>query len=195
MERGIRVGVGRHIFQKELGRVIATGTADLSHRILSMLSDMMAELATTNDRGEAINTEIKAVAKASADMQRLMEISRVGPTIASALVATVGTGSRFAKGRDLAAWLGPVPRKVTTAEKAKLIGISKHGNRYLRKLFIHGVRTVLHLVRDRTRPITQWADGLKKQAHVNIAAFAMANKIADQGWLFRFFAERLRLAV
>lgn len=142
MERGIRVGAGRHVFQKELVRLVVTGTADLSHRILSMLSDMMAELATINDRIEAIDTEIKALAKADADMQHLMEIPGVGPTIASALVAAVRTGSSFTKGRDLAAWLGLVPRQITTGGKAKLIGISKHANRYLRKLFIHGAWTV-----------------------------------------------------
>ncbi|SMD10429.1 Transposase IS116/IS110/IS902 family protein [Primorskyibacter flagellatus] len=194
MERGIRVGAGRHVFQKELVRLVATGTTDLSHRILSMLSDMMAELATINDRVEAIDTEIKALAKADADMQRLMEIPGVGPTIASALVAAVGTGSSFAKGRDLAAWLGLVPRQITTGGKAKLIGISKHGNRYFRKLFIHGARTVLHLMRDRTSPITQWADGLKERAHVNVAAVAMANKMARIAWAVLTKGERYRPA-
>ena len=194
MERGIRVGTGRHVFQKELVNLVATGTAHLSHRILSMLSDMMAELATINDRIEAIDTEIKALAKADSDMQRLMEIPGVGPTIASALVAAVGTGSSFAKGRDLAAWLGLVPRQITTGGKAKLIGISKHGNRYLRKLFIHGARTVLHLVRDRTSPITQWVDGLKQRAHVNVAAVAMANKMARIAWAVLTKGERYRPA-
>ena len=89
-----------------------------------------------------------------------MEIPGIGPTIATALVAAVGTGNGFGKGRDLAAWLGLVPREITTGGKAKLVGFSKHGNRCLRKLFIHGARTVLHLVRDRASPITAWADGL-----------------------------------
>lgn len=192
MERGIRVGTGRHVFQKELTRLAAEGTADLSHRILSMLSDMAAELTTINGRVEVIDAEIKDLAKADADMQRLMEIPGVGPTIASALVAAVGTGSSFAKGRDLAAWLGLVPRQITTGRKAKLIGISKHGNRYLRKLFIHGARTVLHLVRDRSSPITRWADGLKERAHVNVAAVAMANKMARIAWAVLTKGERYR---
>ena len=159
-----------------------------------MLSDMMAELATINDRVEAIDTEIKALAKADADMQRLMEIPGVGPTIAGALVAAVGTGSSFAIGRDLAAWLGLMPRQITTGGEAKLIGISKHGNRYLRKLFIHGARTVLHLVRDRTSPIMQWADGLKERAHVNVATVALANKMARIAWAVLKEGERYRPA-
>lgn len=182
MERGIRIGTGRHVFQKELIRLTAEGTDDLSRRMLTLLSDMASELSVVNDRISAIDAEIRVLAKTDADMQRLMEIPGVGPTIATALVAAVGTGSSFGKGRDLAAWLGLVPRQITTGGKAKLIGISKHGNRYLRKLFIHGARTVLHLVRDRTSPIAAWADRLKERAHVNVAAVAMANKMARIAW-------------
>jgi len=149
IERGIRVGAGRHVFQKELTRLTAEGNGNLSRRMLVLLSDMASELGVINDRISAIDAEIKVLAKADADMQRLMDIPGVGPTIATALVAAVGTGSSFGKGRDLAAWLGLVRRQITTGGKAKLIGISKHGNRYLRKLFIHGARTVLQLVRDR----------------------------------------------
>lgn len=160
MERGLRIGSGRHVFQKELTKLTAEGAADLSPRIVQMLADMASELAEINRRVAAIDVEIKTLARSDADMRRLMEIPGVGPTIASALVAAIGTGSSFGKGRDLAAWLGLVPRQITTGGKVKLIGISKHGNRYLRKLFIHGARTVLHLVRDRTSPITRWVDGL-----------------------------------
>lgn len=97
MERGIRVGTGRHVFQKELTKLAAEGAVDLSHRIVLMLSDMASELEEINRRVAAIDAEIKALAKTDADMQRLMEIPGVGPTIASALVAAVGTGSSFGK--------------------------------------------------------------------------------------------------
>lgn len=192
MERGIRVATGRHVFQKELAKLVTEGNDDLSRRMLMLLSDMASELDVINDRIAAIDVEIKALAKTNADMQQLMDIPVVGPTIATALVAAVGNGSSFGKGRDLAAWLGLVPRQITTGGKAKLIGISKHGNRYLRKLFIHGARTVLHLVRDRTSPITAWADRLKERAHVNVAAVAMANKMARIAWAVLTKGERYR---
>jgi len=192
MERGIRVGTGRHVFQKELARLAAEGASDLSPRMRLLVTDMASELGVINERVAAIDTEIKALARTDADMQRLMEIPGIGPTIATALVAAVGTGSSFGKGRDLAAWLGLVPRQVTTGGKAKLIGISKHVTRYLRKLFIHGARTVLPLVRDRTSPITAWADALKGRAHVNVAAVAMANKMARIAWAVLTKGERHR---
>ena len=90
-----------------------------------MLSDMAAELGRINEKVAALDSEIKSVAGADQDMRRLMEIPGVGPTIATALVAAVGNAKTFGKGRDLAAWLGLVPRQITTGGKAKLIGISK----------------------------------------------------------------------
>lgn len=110
MERGTRFGTGRHVFQKELTRLTAEGNDDLSRRMLMLLSDVASELDVINDRISAIDAAVKVLAKADADMQRLMEIPGIGPTIATALVAAVGTGSRFGKGRDLAAWRGLVPR-------------------------------------------------------------------------------------
>lgn len=192
MERGIRIGSGRHVFQKALVKLADHAEGDLSGRMFEMFEGMAAELSAINEQVAGLDAEIKSVARKNEDMCRLMEIPGIGPTIATALVAAVGRGESFGKGRDLAAWLGLVPRQITTGGKAKLIGISKHGNGYLRKLFIHGARTVLHLVRDRSAPITKWVDGLKERAHVNVAAVAMANKLARIAWAVLTKGERYR---
>ncbi|MEM7730613.1 MAG: IS110 family transposase [Pseudomonadota bacterium] len=191
-ERGIRIGTGRHIFQKELCHLVEEGDVDLMPGMARLLADMSAELAEINARVAALDADIRAAAKRDADMQRLMEIPGIGPTIASALVAAIGDGSSFGRGRDLSAWLGLVPRQVTTGGKARLIGISKRGNAYLRKLFIHGARTVLHLVRDRTTPLARWVDGLRLRAHANVAGVAMANKLARIAWAVLTKRERFR---
>ena len=192
MERGIRIGSGRHVFQKALENLTDHVEGDLSPRMLEMFEGAATELASINAQVAGLDAEIKSVARRDKDMCRLMEIPGVGPTIATALVAAVGRGQSFGKGRDMAAWLGLVPRQITTGGKAKLIGISKHGNSYLRKLFIHGARTVLHLVRDRSTPITKWVDGLKERAHPNVAAVAMANKLARIAWAVLTKGERYR---
>ena len=127
-------------------------------------------------------------------MKRLTEIPGVGLMIASALVAAVGDGRIFAKGRDLSAWLGLVPRQISTGGKAKLVGISKRGDRYLRKTFIHGARTVLHLVKDRSSPLATWVDQLKARRHVNVATVAMANKLARIAWAVLTRKERFNPA-
>src|SRR6056297_4163185 len=192
MERGIRIGVGRHVFQKELTRLTAEGSDDLSRRMLMLLSDMASELDVINNRIAAIDAEIKALAKADADMQRLMEIPGVGPTIATALVAAVGTGSSFGKGRDLAAWLGLVPRQVTTGGRPKLLGITKRGNKYLRMLFIHGARAALPSLARSATPLGQWLRGLLARAHRNVVTVAMANKMARIAWAVLTKGERYR---
>jgi transposase len=194
MERGIRPAQGRHVFQKFLTRLAEDHSDDLTARMMAMPADMAAELGTINEKVAALDSEIKSIAGADQDMRRLMEIPGIGPTIATALVAAVGNGKTFGKGRNLAAWLGLVPRQVTTGGKAKLIGISKHGNTYLRKLLIHGARTVLHLVKDRSTPLARWVDGLKARMHVNVAAVAMANKIARIAWAVLTTGARYRPA-
>ncbi len=92
-------------------------------------------------------------------------------------MVAVRDGSASTRGRDLSAWLGLIPRQVSTGGKAKLIGISKRGNCYLRTLFIHGARAVLNRVRDRSMAMTAWADNLRTRIHSNVAAVAVANKL------------------
>lgn len=182
VERGIRIGTGRHVFQRALGALLSEKSSNLSSAMAAILSDMARELSDTNTRIAELDAEIVACARSDEQMRRLMDIPGIGPTIASALVAAVGDGASFGKARDLSAWLGLVPRQITTGGKARLVGISKHGNSYLRKLFIHGARTVLHLVKDRTSPIARWSDALKERSHINVAAVAMANKLARIAW-------------
>lgn len=192
MERGIRIGTGRHVFQRELRRLLDDDAQCLMPGMVHMLSEMAVELDQVNDRIADLDAQVRTHARRDADMQRLMEIPGVGPTIATALVAAIGDGSSFNKARDLSAWLGLVPRQITTGGKARLIGISKHGNSYLRKLFIHGARTVLHLVRDRSTPLARWVDALKERAHANVAGVAMANKLARIAWAVLTKGERYR---
>jgi transposase len=102
--------------------------------------------------------------------------------VATAIVAAIGNGAAFRKGRDFAAWLGVVPRQYSTGGKARLLGISKRGNVYLRKILIHGARAaVLRIKRDRA-PIGAWLDALDARAPKNVVVVAMANKLARIAW-------------
>lgn len=132
------------------------------------------------DVGE-ITAEIEGIAKSGPDCRRLLAIPGVGPIVATALIAAVGNGNAFQRGRDLAAWLGLVPRQHSTGGKPRLLGISKRGNGNLRRLFIHGARSVaMHA--DRNRGLGLWLMGLKKRAHKNVAVVALANKIVRISW-------------
>jgi transposase len=98
------------------------------------------------------------------------------------IVAAIGNGAVFRKGREFAAWLGIVPRQYSTGGKVKLVNISKRGNVYLRKILIHGARAaVLRIKRDGV-PIGAWLDRLDARAHKNVVVVAMANKLARIAW-------------
>ena len=101
---------------------------------------------------------------------------------ATALAAAVGDARTFATGRDLAAWLGLVPRQATTGGKSRLLGISKRGNIYLRKLLIHGARAAMPTLSKSATPLGKWLRGLLDRAHPNTAVVALANKLARIAW-------------
>ena len=106
----------------------------------------------------------------------------IGPVVATAIVAAIGNGAAFRKGREFAAWLGIVPRQYSTGGKAKLLGISKRDNVYLRKILIHGARAaVLRIKRDRA-PIGAWLDALDSRAPKTVVVVSMANELARIAW-------------
>lgn len=114
--------------------------------------------------------------------QRLAGIPGIGPLTASALVASVGHAREFKNGRQMAAWLGLVPRQHSTGGKPTLLGISKRGDVYLRTLFIHGARAVLCNVQRKPERAPPWLTRLLARRHPNIAAVALANKNARIAW-------------
>lgn len=97
-----------------------------------MICDLSADLHHLDERVEQVTEEITAIAMADETCQRLMTVPGIGPIIASAIVATIGDGLAFAKGRDFAAWLGLVPKQISTGDRTILGRISKRGNTYLR---------------------------------------------------------------
>ena len=127
--------------------------------------------------------EIELLARDSEACRQLMTVPGIGPIIASAMVAAIGNGAAFAKGRDFAAWLGLVPKQMSTGDRTILGRITKRGNRYLRTLFMQGARVVL------LRP-TNWAKhsfgpwiaAAAKRLHHNVLATALANKLARIAW-------------
>ena len=111
-----------------------------------------------------------------------MTIPGVGVLTATALVAAVGDTGEFRNGRELAAWLGLVPRQRSTGGRAKLLGISKRGDRHLRTLLIHGARASLRHAPRRTDRRSRWASATEQRRGRNIAAVALANKNARTAW-------------
>jgi transposase len=106
----------------------------------------------------------------------------IGPITATAMIAAIGNGAAFKKGREFAAWLGIVPGEYTPGGKQKLLGISKRGNSYLRRLFVHGARAVLQQSTKQSSGLSAWLAQLTTRTHRIVAAVALANKLASTAW-------------
>jgi transposase len=130
--------------------------------------------------------DIERIAGEDEACQRLRQIPGVGPLVSTATVAAIGNGAAFRKGREFAAWLGLAPRQHSTGGKTKLGGISKRGNRYLRRMFIHGARAVLLRVKYDTGNFGQWVRQLEARAPRNKVIVAVANKLARVAWAVLF---------
>ena len=113
--------------------------------------------------------------------QRLTEVTGLGALTSSALVATVGNAKSYKSGRQLSAWLGIVPRQNSSGGKQVLQGISKRGNSYLRRLFIHGARALLRHIKP-SHPWYEWVQGLECRMHRNKVIVAIANKLVRVAW-------------
>ena len=183
LERGMVVPKGRRNLEQFLIVLMdEQGGAGLSPRMILLVADARMQWAELDRRIAAFDAEFVRWTKENEDARRLGAIPGVGPIVASALVAAVGHAESFDHGRDLAAWLGLVPRQFTTGGKPKLLGISKRGNRYLRKQLIHGARAALPYVAEQDTPLGRWAKALMTRAPRNVAIVALANKLARIAW-------------
>jgi transposase len=125
--------------QRPTMKFVATKTADqLDLQVLHRVRERLV-----SQRIEELSGEITELAKQDSGCDRLMSIPGIGPLISSAMVAAIGTGDVFSKGRDFAAWLGLVPKQISTGDRIILGKISKRGNRYLRTLFVQAAWVVL----------------------------------------------------
>ena len=140
------------------------------------------DLRYLDDRVEQLSDQIQQQVALDPQAQRLMQLRGVGPMVASALIVAIGNGKSFTKGRDFAASLGLTPRQHSTGGKERLLGISKRGNPYLRKLLVHGARAVIQHAKRRDDPLSQWINDLAARKHTNVATVALANKTARVAW-------------
>ena len=182
MERGIVVPQGRRKLSKALAEILEGGDPALSVRVCTLIKDMREEWCELDRRICAFDNEFAARAREDERARRLATIPGIGVLNATALVAAVGDGQSFARGRDLSAWLGLVPRQQTTGGRPRLKGITKRGNVYLRKLLIHGARAAMTPLSGTNTLLGKWLRGLRARAHINTVVVALANKLARIAW-------------
>jgi len=185
LERGIAVRQGLRFLRAEFPDILAKRTDVLSPRILRIIEDLSGDWRRLDERIEGLSSEIEALARQDQGCARLMSVPGIGPLISTAIVAAIGTGDPFSKGRDFGAWLGLVPKQMSTGDRTILGNISRRGNRYLRTLFVQAAWVVLVKVGPKQWErygLKSWIEAAKKRLHHNVLAIALANKLARIAW-------------
>jgi transposase len=182
LERGITFATGPANLRRQMPSLLENADENLTPRMRSLLAHLWQEWKQLETDVEHVSGEIDSIAEHDAACQRLRQIPGIGPLVSTATVAAIGNGAAFHKGREFAAWLGLIPRQHSTGGKARLLGISKRGNAYLRRMFIHGARAVLLIVKYDTGRLGQWARELALRAPRNKVIVAVANKLARIAW-------------
>jgi transposase len=188
-ELGIISAKGRN-GTAELLKVIANSEDARIPPIARFCLDLLARQYTslTAEIG-SIDKRIHAWHRACEDSRRLEEIPGIGPIVATALVAEVGDWKQFRSGRNLAAWIGLVPKQHSTGGKERLGSITKQGNRYLRWLLVAGAMAVIRYARQHGTK-RAWLTRLMARRPAKVAAVALANKIARMAWAIMARGER-----
>lgn len=182
-EEGLTPRQGRKWFEWYIKAYLDDHREALHPTTFALLQSLILELRDIGSQIEGIETEIEGCLADMPVARALMTIPGIGLMNATALAAHVGDAKRFKSGRDMAAWLGLVPRQSTTGGRQMLGRITKAGNGYLRKLLVHGARSLLAFTRATDHPMVQWAQGLRARGMgINQAATALANKLARLCW-------------
>ncbi|MBL0168896.1 MAG: IS110 family transposase [Propionivibrio sp.] len=181
-EYGIAIPQGISHIAKHVPEILEDGENGLPGIVRPLIDRLGAHLKELDRQVGELEVQIQTWHRANDASRRLAEIPGIGPITASALVASIGDAKSFDNGRQLAAWLGIVPRQNSSGGKQTLLGISKRGDTYLRTLLIHGSRAVIRVAERKVNHANSWLAGVMGRRNKNVAAVALANKNARIVW-------------
>lgn len=182
LERGFILRKGRRHVDTALPEILEDATSKLSGALRMLLPQLKSELEQLAERIKEADDAMELTSREDDACRRLIAIPGIGPVTATALIAAIGNGAAFRKGREFSAWVGMVPREDSTRGKQRLLGISKRGNSYLRRLFVQGARAVMMRRTKQTSGLSLWLEKLAVHKHHNVAIVALANKLARIAW-------------
>lgn len=174
-------GLGQ--LRNQLPECLEDGENGLSATAREVICCLYEQLRWFDERIAVFERRLEQVVRENEVCQRLKEIPGVGTMTATALYATVNHAKEFRNGRQLAAWLGLVPRQHSSGGKPTLLGISKRGDRHLRTLLIHGARAGARVAKDSQSSDARWLNSLIERRGYNRATVALANKMARKAWV------------
>ena len=180
-EFGIVIPQGIHSVMKQIPEILEDGENELPGAFRQLIARLTDNLKEMDRQVNELEKQINLWHRQNEASRKLADIPGIGPITASAIVATVGKAQEFKNGRQLAAWMGLVPRQKSSGGKQNLLGISKRGDTYLRTLLIHGARSVIYHASHNLEP-DNWLNKLVVRRNKNIAAVGLANKNARIIW-------------
>ncbi len=192
LEYGVVIPQGIYRLRKRVPSILEDADNGLSLAFRDLLQSLARELSTLDVSVAEVTQRLARLSRDLEACQRLQEMDGIGPLNATALIAALGNGHDFRNGRQVAAWLGLVPRQHSSGGKTRLSGISKRGNSYLRRLLIHGARSVVSRARTKTDVTSAWIRQLVARVGMNKACVAVANKMARITWALLSTGERYR---
>lgn len=181
-EFGIVIPLGITHIAKRLPVILESEENGLPPSFRLLLQRLVEHMKELDRQVDELEHEIRLWHRQNDVSQRLAEIPGIGPITATALLASIGDVRNFKNGRQLAAWLGLVPRQHSSEGKSVLLGMSKRGDTYLRTLLVHGARSVVLATQRKIDNAKSWMGQLLNRRNKNVAAVALANKNARIVW-------------
>jgi transposase len=183
IEQGITVRSGAHALRNSLFAILKNREDEISPRMGDIIIGLYQDWLWLDERIDSITNDIEAISQCEGNCQRLMSVPGIGPVISTAVVAAIGAGEAFERGRDFGAWLGLVPRQYSTGGRPILGRISKRGSKYLRTLFVQAAQIILMRPHNWEKfSFGPWLTEASKRMHKNKLAAALANKLARIAW-------------
>jgi len=183
IEHGIAVRTGANALRSSLFAILEKRADELSPRMIDVIVGLHEDWQRLDERIDTLTGEIEEISQTETNCRRLMSVPGIGPIISTAMVAAIGSGEAFERGRDFGAWLGLIPRQYSTGGRPILGRLSKRGSKYLRTLFIQAANVILMRPQNWERfSFGPWLSGAAARMHRNKLAAALANKLARIAW-------------